>query len=148
MLNRNLQIRSAQSDEANSILMMLHELGYSQVEMGTLSTRLYEVLNYPNMGVFVGTIGDAVVGFISYSYKTQLRLAGKRLEVDELCVKLEYRGQGVGALLLNYLKDRAIEFGVSEVIISTSRDRESYKRKFYERHGYVEKNSACYKLDL
>jgi len=127
---------------------MLGELGYPQSHPKDVSERLAEVLNQSKMGVLVAVHQKEVVGLLSYSYKTQLRFKGYRLEIDELGVKSDYRGQGVGALLLSHLKDMALSLQVSHIILSTNRERESYKRRFYERNGFTEKNSAWFKFDL
>jgi hypothetical protein len=54
----------------------------------------------------------------------------------------------LGSKLLIYTKKLALDKKVKRIILSTNRERESYKRGFYLKYGFVEKNSAWMNLDL
>jgi ribosomal protein S18 acetylase RimI-like enzyme len=58
------------------------------------------------------------------------------------------RNTGVGTRLLDEAKNHAMEMGAKRIILSTNRDRESYKRGFYKKYRFNEKNSAWLKIDL
>lgn len=75
---------------------------------------------------------------------THNRLSGLKVEIDELVVSIDKRGLGLGGELIRFMLNRANELGAKEVIISSNRERESYKRDFYKKHGFIEKNSAFF----
>jgi predicted GNAT family N-acyltransferase len=53
--------------------------------------------------------------------------------IGRMAVRKEWRGQGVGALLLNALVQRAIERGFAEVMLNA----QTYATAFYVKAGFV-----------
>jgi PhnO protein len=141
-------IRAAHEQDAKSIALLLCELGYSEVDESKVMRTFAEVLASKFMGIRVAVFAGEVVGFVSYSWKPQLRLCGLSMELDELVVTAKVRGEGIGQMLLHEVIEVARFQGVHRLILSTNRKRESYARKFYEKNGFVEKDSAWLCLDL
>lgn len=78
--------------------------------------------------VFVGTIGDAVVGFAS------LTRAGVRAVLEELFTHPEARGVGVGAAMLAGAMAHAREWGCSDLdSFALPGDRST--KNFFESHA-------------
>lgn len=85
---------------------------------------------------------------ISYTVVPQLRLSGLKMEIDELVVSPEARGEGFGGELVNYVISKAKEISVKRIFISSNKQRESYQRDFYKKLGFNEKNSAFFELNV
>lgn len=143
-----IQVRNATENDLPSIQKLLSELGYGPVEPHLITKIGAEILSLKNMGIIVTEVDSKIAGYLAYSLKPQLRLCGLSMEIDELCISENSRGQGIGTLLINMAKDIANKRSAKQIIISTNRERESYKRGFYTKNGFQEKNSAWLNIDL
>lgn len=139
-----MEIRKATTDDGPALAQLLNQLGYPQIDAENIRNILKTILSEPQMGVLIAVENDSktLMGLLTYSYKTQLRFLGLSMEIDELVVDEHYRGFGVGAALLQEAKSVAQVVGAKILVLSTNRDRSSYKRGFYLKQGFVEKNSA------
>ncbi|NJR65920.1 MAG: GNAT family N-acetyltransferase [Leptolyngbyaceae cyanobacterium CRU_2_3] len=63
--------------------------------------------------------------------------------VSELFVHESVRGQGIGTQLLEAVKAEAESRGCSRLLLVNSRSRDSYKRKFYEKQGWQEREDMA-----
>jgi len=143
-----LKIRTATTEDIADIAKCLGELGYPQNDINLLKRTFNEIQSISSMGIIVEDIRGHLAGFISYSFKPLLRLNAKSLEIDELHVLSNYRGNGVGAALVDHIKNIAKINSVKRIILSTNRERESYARGFYSKLGFVEVNSAWMRMEL
>ena len=144
----NIQVRNAEKKDLPSIQKLLSELGYGPVEIPQLTQTWTEIMSLENMGIIVSEVDGQIAGYLAYSLKPQLRLCSLSMEIDELCISETLRGRGIGTSLINKAKDIASKQSARQIIISTNRERESYKRGFYTKNGFLEKNSAWLKIDL
>lgn len=83
--------------------------------------------------------GGKVAGYISVHWLPYLMLAGPEGYVSELFVREDARGQGVGATLMNDVKELATAKGCSRLMLLNSRERASYERDFYSQLGFEER---------
>ncbi len=142
-----MKIRDADLQDFKFIPPLLKELGYQPG--ASLERTFTEILSSSCMGVLLAEDDQGTVqGFLSWSFKPQLRFDGPSLEMDEFVVSSKARSQGAGALLVEALKERATAWGCSRIIVSTNRDRESYQRDFYRKNGFTETHSAIFKVQL
>jgi N-acetylglutamate synthase-like GNAT family acetyltransferase len=146
------RIREALHSDFNQLNELIVSLGYPIDETQLQHRKIIFdsiILNkFQAIFVLESLIDYEVKAMISYSVQPQLRLSGFKMEIDELVVSPHSRGMGMGALLINFIMPIAKELGVKKIVVSCNRERESYKRKFYLRHGFVEKNSAFYQMDI
>jgi ribosomal protein S18 acetylase RimI-like enzyme len=145
---QKLIIRNAISKDMTSVTELLGGLGYVIQDINAFRKIWDEVQQNPSLGVLVAESDDQIYGYLAYSIKPQLRVLGCILEIDELSVRKESRGLGVGSSLMNAVKAIAIEKQVKRMVLSTNRTRESYQRNFYVKLGFDEKDSAWLKMDL
>ena len=143
-----MRIREVEDKDIQDVQDLLKELSYSASDMKSFKSIWDEVLHSKDMGILVAENEKKIVGYLSYSIKPQLRLSGYCMEIDELSISDKLRGQGTGSSLLSHAKEIAKARKVKMIIISTNRERESYKRGFYQKQGFKEKNSAWFKLDI
>jgi GNAT superfamily N-acetyltransferase len=148
----NIQIRKAQMTDTNAITHILRALGWfahlSSESYETTEKRIAHHLESCNAAdshsVYVAesSAGD-VVGYGTVHWMPTLFLPGPEGYVSELFVGESARGQGVGARLLEAMKEEAEERGCSRLWVVNMRYRESYKRGFYRKCGWEERPDAA-----
>jgi len=85
----------------------------------------------------VGELDGEVVATFQLSYLPGLSRKGSwRSQIEAVRVSGELRGQGVGALMIQWAVDQARERGCSLVQLTTDKSRVAAHR-FYERLGFV-----------
>ena len=84
-----------------------------------------------------------IVGYVSAHWLPYLFLDGPEGYLSELFIREDYRGDGIGARLLDTVKEEAKKRGCSRLLLLNSRSRESYKRSFYKKHGWTEREEAA-----
>ncbi|BCW12493.1 GNAT family acetyltransferase [Arthrobacter sp. NtRootA4] len=85
----------------------------------------------------VGELNGEVVATFQVSYIPGLSRKGSwRSQIEAVRVSGELRGQGVGALMIQWAIDQARERGCSLVQLTTDKSRVAAHR-FYERLGFV-----------
>ncbi len=136
-------VRRASLGDLPAIRGLLVELGYTRLaDEPALAAVLEEILADPSRGVWLAEQAGAAVGLISTTVRPQLRLAGPELTIEELVVRENARGRGVGRALLEHAKAEAARNGALRVQLTTNRAREVYTRGFYPKNGFTEAPSA------
>lgn len=91
----------------------------------------------PSHLLVVGELGGDVVATFQLSYLPGLSRQGSwRAQIEAVRVSGALRGQGVGALMIEWAIEEARERGCSLVQLTTDKSRSSAHR-FYERLGFV-----------
>ena len=148
MSTTDISIRRVVENDAEAVLTLLFSLGYPNIERASFVDVFHRVLQHPEMVIYLAIDGsERVLGMLSLSHRLQLRLAGTLLSIDELAVLPEVRGHGIGQQLLSVARDVAKELGAKRIELHTNRNRESYKRQFYIKNGFIEANSALIRMD-
>ncbi|MCS7128560.1 MAG: GNAT family N-acetyltransferase [Sulfolobales archaeon] len=129
MMSGDIVLRNARSRDVNRIfeihLNSLEELDEEDYEWfkALINTRS------KRKKVIVAEVEGKVVGFI-ITYKHR-----HLTYIDSLAVDSEYRGLGIGSLLLDYLEETLVREGVEEVFLSV-KDRNLAALNFYLKRGY------------
>jgi GNAT superfamily N-acetyltransferase len=93
--------------------------------------RMRETDGFRLAGAFVGEDIRAVAG-----YRTlEMLYCGRILSIDDLVTAEDFRSHGLGKLLLNWLKDRALQLGCFRVHLD-SRLVRAEAHRFYQREGF------------
>lgn len=79
--------------------------------------------------------GETPVGYLLAVYVLSLEHLGPTAEIDECFVQPAYRGQGIGAALLEAAHAEFVAQGCTNVSLQVARANEEAQR-FYARHGY------------
>lgn len=89
------------------------------------------------------TSGEELAGYCAIHWLPYLMLAGPEGYVSELFIHEKFRGQGIGAQLLETVRAEAQKRGCSRLMLLNMRKRESYQRQFYSKHGWEERPDAA-----
>ncbi len=140
-------LRIANLQDCKNIFQLINELGYN-LKYTEFKKCFLKILKSKHHGILVAKNVSSIVGFLSYSFKLQLRLGGMSMEIDELIVCHSHRGQRIGFRLLKHANKIARNLHIKRVTLSTNRERESYKRGFYLKSGFKEVNSALFRKNI
>ncbi|HEY1388246.1 MAG TPA: GNAT family N-acetyltransferase [Ktedonobacterales bacterium] len=83
-----------------------------------------------------------VVGYLFVHWLPNLIFGGEGY-VSELFILPDARGQGIGGALLEEAKRRGVARGYQRLTLFNRRERESFQRGFYPKHGWIERDDAA-----
>jgi GNAT superfamily N-acetyltransferase len=150
-------IRRAGSQDTAALTDLLKSLGWfthltsepDEVSQKRIAYHLALCNADTSHSVYVAEAGEQIVGYIAVHWLPYLFLPAPEGFISELFVAEFARGQGIGAQLLETVKIEAQERGCSRLLLVNSRNRDSYRRKFYEKQGWQEREAMAnfvYKL--
>ena len=132
-----LSVRDARIDDAPVLAALMTELGAPTTPIA-MSRGLNRVLADPAFRTFVAQdLRTNVVGMGGFRVGPSFEGDVLEGEVIVLVVDPHYRGQGVGAALIQAGEAWALERGASSMSLVTRGDAER-AQTFYDREGYVE----------
>ncbi len=147
-----LTIRTAQIDDAETILTFIRELAiYEKAEHEVLATveTIKSTMFAEQSGVhgLICELDGLAIGFAVYFYNYSTWLAKPGLYLEDLYVSPEYRGHGAGIALLKRLANIALENNCGRFEWSCL-DWNTPSREFYEALGAVPQNEWLgYRMD-
>ena len=124
----------------------MNDEAYANQQVATL---LEQSSHEQSNTVVVAELADGqVVGYCATHWFLNL-LVGNTGHISELFIHPSATGQGIGGKLLDVIKDEAIKRGCVCLTLINLRNRESYQRSFYAKHGWRERTEAAsFILDL
>lgn len=151
-------IRKAQLQDAAALANLLQALGWFAHLTSEPSESVQKQIAYhlelcnadASHSVYVAEKGGEIFGYVAAHWLPYLFLPAPEGFISELFVAESVRGQGIGTQLLEAVKIEAQERGCSRLLLLNSRSRDSYKRKFYEKQGWKERETMAnfvYKFD-
>lgn len=93
--------------------------------------------------VWIAETGGKVVGYLTVQWLPYLFLPAPEGYVSELFVDEVWRGRGIGKRLIETAEREARERGCSRLMLCNGRNRDSYKRGFYQQLGWQERESVA-----
>lgn len=149
-LDRHLPVafRQANLEDAESIAMLLNDLGYP-LSLSEVHKTLQSVLREEAIQVVlaVSPAGE-VVGLMTLHRFPALRLGGLQVSIEELVVAERHRGRGIGRQLIQHAVEYARRLGAVRLEVCGSLARESSRRGFYLKNGFKAAESRIYRHDL
>ena len=145
----NFTIRRASLDDALGIAELLRDLGWSDwIAAATLEATTTQVKQNlalcqadDSHSVYVAETSDGeVAGYVSVHWLPYLIYRGPEGFVSELFIKTSFRGHGIGSRLLTTVKAEAKKRGCVRLGLLNHRERESYRRQFYKKQGWEERD--------
>lgn len=106
------------------------------------------ILESPQAGVlFAARDGDEVIGMVSLLFTISTVEGGPACWLEDLIVRPDRRGSGLGSRLLRHLIDYARAHGFTRVALLTDKLNTGGIR-FYRRHGFVPSEMTPMRLAL
>ena len=105
-------------------------------DQATRSQNLQEFLNNPELGrLWVIRVRNENIGYVALTFGFSFEYMGKDAFIDELFIKSEFRGKGVGYSTMEFVEGQANILGVKaihlEVEVSNERGNRLYKKCRY-----------------
>jgi GNAT superfamily N-acetyltransferase len=101
---------------------------------------LERFLENDSHSIYVGIdSGNVIVGYSAVHWLPYLFLPSPEGLVSELFIADPARGRGMGPLLLKAVEAKARSLGCSRLHLINFRNRELYRRSFYEKAGWIER---------
>ncbi len=132
----NISIRKVTSNDLESIYLLICELEDQQMDGETFENIFIKNINDPDIYYLVAEINNRIVGFLSLHVQHILHHSKPTCELQELNIKSELRGSGIGALLVNEAERIAKELNLEEIELTTKIHRER-AQSFYRNLGYT-----------
>ncbi|CAN5174011.1 GNAT family N-acetyltransferase [soil metagenome] len=104
-----------------------------------------EVFTSSSNFIYVAEDQGNLLGFATASIRYVIRYPRPILELDELFVREELRGKGIGKMLMEKVEDLAHEYNCCRIFVGSFYERTS-GHKFYEALGYENKGYQFLKI--
>lgn len=145
-------IRPAVHTDTPELAALIHEIGYfsrinSEPPEATaefIARELALCLRDSSHSIFVcEDEAGRLLGYASVHYLPYLIHTGPEAYLSELFVRPDARDQRVGSALLERATSEARARGCERMSLINMRNRESYQRDFYKKHGWEERELAA-----
>lgn len=146
--NPDCNVRSASLADAPALAALLWGLGWfafmNEESPGETQRRLSEQLRLcladkSHTVLVVVSPGGTVLGYVAAHWLPYLVLAGPEGYVSDMFVTESARGAGLGTRLLREVEALAVSRGCSRLMLVNRKTRDSYKRGFYRKLGWEER---------
>jgi len=95
--------------------------------------------------IYIAKEKNEIIGVIVF--KKEQFWEGGVIIIEDLVIKNEFRGKGIGKNLLDYVKDSAKKEKIKSILFTTN--RKSGAIEFYKKLGYkIEKDKIYMRMDL
>lgn len=147
----SLKIRLAEERDAAQVAELLRAIGWFQhIEAEPTEATAARVLRHltqcladDSHTIYVAVAGGEIVGYAAAHWLPCLFLPGPEGFISELFVREEARGAGVGKALLASVIREAQERGCCRLQLVNHKSRDSYRRAFYAKNGWEERDEAA-----
>ena len=97
-----------------------------------------------NEKIFIAKVKNEILGYVIFSIKEKENHSmryRKQLNIEAICVDENCRGNGIGTLLLEYIKNIGKKQDCTDMYLTVNQENES-AIKVYEKFGFKVKNIA------
>lgn len=97
-----------------------------------------------NKQIFIAKLENKIVAYVTFSIKEKENPSmryRKQLNIEAICVDEDCRGNGIGTLLLEYIRKIGNEQGCTDMYLTVNQENEN-AIKVYEKFGLKVKNIA------
>jgi GNAT superfamily N-acetyltransferase len=117
------------------LMRQLYEHGEMPWSERTAEVSLSELLRSPEKGgAWLVRVNRETTGYLVLTLAFSLEFGGSFGFLDELYIRPEWRGKGVGSAALRFAEVQCLQLGASALRLETATDNRDGVR-FYERHG-------------
>ena len=148
----DITIRLANQTDNKAIASILRDIGWfshindepDSVVFERISKHLELCLVDNSHSIYVAENDEEqIVGYTSVHWIPYILLKCPEGFISELFIHPRFQGNGIGNKLLSVVKQEAMERGCSRLSLLNPRDRESYKREFYKKSGWREREKMA-----
>ena len=140
-----MQIREANVSDYSAICSLINsELGYPNVSIDDLSSRMESMELDGNYQTCVAVLDGTVVGFIGTVQCIAHEISGFYLRISAMAVSKEHQNRGIGSSLLRHVEASANKRGITTFAVNSGLQREN-AHIFYERNGYTKSSYGFWK---
>lgn len=127
------KIRKAKKGDLKEVAKILIEESVKKPynEKFTPGSAMKDVLEFFKNDLYVAVDGDVVIGFIASHIVSSDKT---KAYIDELWLKPEYQGKGVGKMFVKFVEDMYKKKGLSKMRLTTKKNAKSYG--FYKKLKY------------
>ncbi len=128
-------IRSVELGDVESVTLLCQQLGYTTSKQ-EIQERLKLLEEDQEHILYIAYLPNEIIVGLIHVYIWKSLLIGRRVEIDALIVHTDYRGRGVGYLLIQHAEQWAKEQDCDTIQVRSNTVRQQAHR-FYEKLGYV-----------
>lgn len=127
---------SSHADLLIKLMREFYQVEHLKFDEGVARSALQQILGNRAHGlIHVIGLGEEVVGYVVLTFGFSLEFHGRDALVDEIYVREEYRGRGVGRAALRFVEDVCQDEGIKALHLEV--DRVNTKaQKLYSGAGY------------
>jgi len=145
-------IIAATKDDIPQLVSLLHFLFTQEADFTPDADRqargLSLIIESPQVGVIlVARSGDEITGMVNLLFTISTAEGGPVCWLEDMVVRPESRGGGVGSRLLAAAIDHARRHGFLRMTLLTDKINSGAQR-FYQRHGFTESGMTTLRLSL
>jgi ribosomal protein S18 acetylase RimI-like enzyme len=135
--------KPASPDDIETLIVMMRDLyahdGLAPLDEGVARRALLGVIGDDTLGrVFLILLANEVAGYAVLTFGYSLEFHGRDAFVDEIYLRPEYRGLGIGKRALQFLTEVCIAEGVNALHLEVERENTSaqivYRKFGFEDH--------------
>ena len=121
------------------------ELGkaLSDEEKESLLSSVKNLPDYKNSITLIAEENNKTAGFLNAHFFEFPIIAGKECYISDLLIDPEMRGKSIGKKLLDQIEKISESKGVKRIMLINIKDADSYKREFYKKNGFEERDLAA-----
>ena len=145
----NLAFRVAKIDDIDTLCELLFELFSQEVEFTpnkeVQQKALKTIILNENIGdIYVATINEKVVSMVNILYTISTALGTKVAIFEDFIVDRNYRNQGIGENLIDFVFEDLKAKNFSRITLLTDNDNLK-AHKFYEKKGFVKSSMVPFR---
>ena len=138
------RIRPAVAEDAPALAALLEALGDLPMLAGedaaAVAARHVPIaVASPDTTLLVVEDDSGLIGYANVHWVHDLFMPGPEGYLSELFILESHSGRGIGSEVLGLIEAEARERGAFRLSLLNAKRRASYERRFYERHGWVER---------
>ena len=145
----NLAFRVAALEDIDILCELLFELFSQEVEFTpnkeVQQKALKTIISDENMGdIYVATINEKVVAMVNILYTISTALGTKVAIFEDFIVDRNYRNQGIGENLIDFVFEDLNAKNFSRITLLTDNDNLK-AHKFYEKKGFIKSSMVPFR---
>jgi AraC family transcriptional regulator of adaptative response/methylated-DNA-[protein]-cysteine methyltransferase len=145
----NLAFRVAKIDDIDTLCELLFELFSQEVEFTpnkeVQQKALKTIISDENIGdIYVATINEKVVAMVNILYTISTALGTKVAIFEDFIVDKNYRNQGIGENLIDFVFEDLNAKNFSRITLLTDNDNLK-AHKFYEKKGFIKSSMVPFR---